>query len=82
MLIIIMMIDPKMFKDSVCSVFPIVSSVIWEGDLICNRYKTICHFASLPKINETINYYIFEQLLINWDNCSLEYWLMTWTVFG
>ena len=56
----------------VCSIFPTVSSVIWEGDLICSRYKTICHFAALPTINETINYYIFEQLLINWDRVSIH----------
>lgn len=54
--------DPKMFKDSV---FPMLAFAIWKGDLICNRYKTICHFAALPKINGSINGYISAQLLIN-----------------
>lgn len=56
--------DPKMFKDSVGSVFPRLPFVVWKGGLICNRYKSICHFAALPKINESIKDYISEHLLI------------------
>lgn len=44
---------------------PMLLFVLWKGNLICNRYKTICHFAALPKINESINDYSSKQLLIN-----------------
>lgn len=51
--------ETKICRDSAGSRLPAVSSVVWERVLICSRYKTICRVAGLPKINETINYYIF-----------------------